>query len=114
MSGKKTRYGVALMLLSAAFTCCGQLLWKLSSLKDNLMFAFFGLCLYGCGALLMIVALRYGKLSTLHPLLAAGYVLSLLLGVVVLNETVTPQKALGVAVIICGLVVITSSERKGK
>lgn len=103
--------GVALMLLSALSTCVGQLFWKLAASRGAVCLL-IGFALYGCGALLMIFALRFGELSALHPLLGAGYVLSILLGAVFLNEAVSPLKILGIAIIICGLVLISKSEGK--
>ena len=115
MSERKNLYkGIALILLSAATACVGQLLWKLAARSDSLVLVIIGLALYGCGALLMIVALKYGELSVLHPMMSAGYVLSLVLGALVLNEHITVLRGVGVAVIIVGLVFLSSSEGKGE
>ena len=100
--------GVALMLSSSLATCLGQLCWKLSA-DGTLLYLLVGFALYGAGALLMILALRCGELSVLHPMLGAGYVLSLLLGSVVLHEPLEVHKLLGVAVIVAGLVLIARS-----
>ncbi len=111
MSDRKQLYkGIALILLSAAVACVGQLLWKLAARDESLILLFVGLVLYGSGALLMIVALKYGELSVLHPMMSAGYVLSLVLGALVLNEHITALRIVGVAVIIVGLVFLSSSE----
>ena len=100
--------GVALMLSSSLATCLGQLCWKLSA-DGTLIYLLGGFALYGAGALLMILALRCGELSVLHPMLGAGYVLSLLLGSIVLHEPLGARKLLGVAVIVAGLVLIARS-----
>ena len=102
------------MLLSATMACVGQLLWKLAARSDSLLLVIAGLALYGCGALVMIVALKFGELSVLHPMMSAGYVLSLVLGALVLNERVSVLRIAGVAVIIVGLVFLSSSEGKDK
>jgi len=104
--------GAALMLLSATLACTGQLLWKLSARNNSLLLVLLGLALYGGGGFLMIVALRYGDLSMLHPMTSSGYVMSLLLGAWVLEERVTPRQITGVILIILGLVFISSSKRK--
>ena len=115
MSDRKSLYkGIALMLLSAAMACVGQLLWKLAARNDLLVLVVLGLALYGFGALLMIIALRFGELSVLHPMMSAGYVLSLVLGALVLDEHITVPRIVGVAVIILGLVFLSSSEGKDK
>lgn len=97
--------GIALMLTSSLMTCVGQLLWKLSA-GGSLLPLLGGFALYGAGALLMILALRFGELSVLHPMLGAGYVLSLLLGSAVLGEALTAAKLAGVLVIVAGLVLL--------
>lgn len=108
-SKKTTRTGIALMLTSALLTCVGQLCWKLSSSRESVLFLLAGFALYGCGALLMMAAMRFGELSVLHPMLSAGYALSVLLGALVLGEAVTPGKLLGIGVIAAGLVCISAS-----
>ena len=97
--------GAALMLASSLLTCIGQLLWKLSA-SGSLTALLGGFALYGCGALLMILALRFGELSVLHPMLGAGYALSVFLGSAFLNEPVRPEKLLGVLVIVVGLALL--------
>ena len=52
-----------------------------------------------------------GDLSKLHPLLSAGYILSVVLGAAVLNEPITVSKVVGVAIIIAGLILINLPER---
>ncbi|WP_294854980.1 multidrug efflux SMR transporter [uncultured Oscillibacter sp.] len=103
--------GILIMLLSSLLTCTGQLCWKLSGSRSAVTFILIGFILYGCGAALMIIALRYGDLSTLHPMLGVGYVLAIALGAVVLNEPISPRKLLGIATIIFGLVLISMPER---
>lgn len=107
---KKNRLplGIALMLTSALLTCVGQLCWKLS--EDSLLLLLAGFALYGCGALLMMAAMRFGELSVLHPMLSAGYALSIILGAVVLEEKITANKLLGIAVITAGLVCLSTSK----
>lgn len=106
--------GIALMLTSALLTCTGQLCWKLSSSRESLLFLLAGFVLYGCGALLMMAAMRFGELSVLHPMLSAGYALSVILGALVLGEEMAPSKLLGIAVITAGLVCLSTSKGAGK
>lgn len=97
------------MILSAALACTGQLLWKLAAQNDSWLYVLLGLTLYGCGALLMILALRYGELSILYPMMSIGYVLSLILGTVVLGERISLLRFMGIAIIILGLFFLSSS-----
>ena len=111
---KRLSVGIALMLASALLTCCGQLCWKLSSNEGSMLFLLAGFGLYGCGALLMMWAMRFGELSVLHPMLSAGYAVSIILGALVLGEEVAANKLLGIAVITAGLVCLSTSKGAGK
>ena len=104
--------GIALMIGSALFTCFGQLGWKLSANGGAVVFLIAGFALYGCGALLMMIAMRFGELSVLHPMLSSGYILSIVLGFFVLGEDVSARKIVGIAVIIAGLVCLSTSGRR--
>ncbi len=100
------------MLIAAALGCIGQMIWKaVMSAGGSPVYIAVGFALYGLGAVAMIIALRYGPLSVLHPMNSAGYILSLFLGAFVLHEHVTPLRILGVIVIALGLIVIS---RDGK
>lgn len=72
-SFQKNKKGILLMLISSICVCVGQLLWKISAEKGfPIMLA--GFCFYGLGALIMIIAYKYGKLSVLQPMLSLNYV----------------------------------------
>lgn len=106
--------GILIMLISASAACLGQLFWKLAAKEDQFLFLCVGLFLYGMGAVLMILALRYGELSILHPMMSSGYVLSLILGAAVLREEISLQRIVGIAVIILGMVLLSVPEVKRK
>ena len=110
-SFRKNRKGIVLMLFSSMCVCLGQLLWKLST-EGNLFFMFAGFVLYGLGALIMIIAYRYGKLSVLQPMLSMNYVLSICLGTIILNENISVLKVLGIIVIICGVILIGGGDEE--
>ena len=103
------RKGICLMLVSSVCACSGQLLWKLSATYGFYVMA-LGFLLYGIGAMAMLYAYRYGKLSVLQPILSVNYILSLMLGAAVLHETVTVAKCVGIATIISGIVLIARSD----
>lgn len=108
---RELKRGICMILLAALLTCLGQLAWKLGAGREEVLLLLSGFALYGCGALLMILAMRYGELSVLHPMMSAGYVLSVILGFAVLGEAVTWNKLLGIGVIILGLVCLSRPER---
>lgn len=108
-SFQKNKKGILLMLISSICVCIGQLLWKLSAEQRSIIML-AGFCFYGVGALVMIVAYRFGKLSVLQPMLSLNYVLSIILAAVVLKEEITILKCIGVLVIIVGVIIIAGSD----
>ena len=101
--------GVFLMLLSAVSACFGQLFWKLA-VEGSMFYLIIGFLLYFAGALFMIVAYKYGKLSVLQPILSLNYVLSILLGVYVLDEQMSLYKIMGILIIVLGVFLIVRSD----
>lgn len=108
---KKNKTGIILMLLSSIFVCIGQLLWKLSA-EQGIFVLLMGFASYGIGALLMLVAYRFGKLSVLQPMLSLNYVLSIILAALVLNEHISVMKGVGVFIIITGVMLIVGGDEK--
>lgn len=104
-SFKKNKYGIMLMILSSICVCIGQLFWKLSATKGILLLL-AGFALYGIGAIIMIVAYKFGSLSVLQPMLSLNYVISIILAATILNESITLIKVIGVFVIIIGVILI--------
>ena len=98
-----------MMLVSSICVCVGQLLWKLSA-TQGLIFMLAGFAFYGAGALIMIVAYKFGKLSVLQPMLSLNYVLSILLAAFVLHEAITRYKVIGVIIITCGVIIIAGGD----
>ncbi|MDT2044803.1 MULTISPECIES: EamA family transporter [Bacillaceae] len=99
------KLGIFLIIIASMFTAIGQLLWKLSNGSFNIMLI-IGFLLYGCGAIFMILAFKYERVSLLHPFLSLGYVISIALGFFLLNEAVSFIKVIGTAVIIIGVLLV--------
>lgn len=97
------------MICSSICACLGQLLWKLS-VNGSLIFLAAGFFLYGIGALSMIVAYKFGKVSILQPILSLNYILSIVLAATVLNETITLVKCIGVLGIMAGVLLIAGGD----
>lgn len=102
---KKNKTGILLMLLSSIFACVGQMMWKLAT-TGSIWYLIIGFGLYGIGALVMLIAYKFGSLSVLQPVLSMNYVLALLLGFFVFNETISLLRILGVVTIVTGVVFI--------
>lgn len=108
---RKNKKGILLMIVSSICVCVGQLLWKLSAnMGITVMLA--GFCFYGVGALVMIVAYRYGKLSVLQPMLSLNYVLSIILAATILKEEISILKCIGVLIIIIGVILIAGGDKE--
>ena len=103
--------GILLMSLSSICVCIGQLLWKLSA-DQGVIALLAGFFFYGVGALVMIVAYRFGKLSVLQPILSLNYVLSMMLAAIVLKESITTIKCIGVITIIVGVILIAGGDKE--
>ena len=110
-SFQKNKKGILMMIVSSICACVGQLLWKLSAV-EGIMMMLAGFVLYGIGALVMIAAYRFGKLSVLQPILSLNYVLSIVLAALVLKEEVTIIKCIGVLVLIAGVVLISVGDEE--
>ncbi|MGG7151226.1 EamA family transporter [Clostridium neonatale] len=104
-SFRKNKIGISLMLISSICVCIGQLLWKISNSK-GIMYLLGGFMFYGLGALIMIIAYKYGSLSVLQPMLSLNYIFSLILAKTILNEEITLTKLIGILIIMCGVTFI--------
>jgi len=102
---RKNKKGITLMICSAVFVSFGQMYWKLFH-THGLWALALGTLLYAFGALVMLYAYKFGKLSVLQPMLSLSYILALFLAVGFLGEPLTPLKVAGVAVIIGGVILI--------
>lgn len=105
---RKNSKGMGLMLLSAASLCVGQLIWKMMN-GVQILPLLLGFLVYGIGALVMILAFKYGELSVLQPMNSLSYVISTLIGYFVLKETISMQRILGIVIIIVGVFVLASA-----
>ena len=69
-----------------------------------------GFVLYGIGALCMIISYKFGKVSVLQPILSLNYVISSILGYFILSEAMSPNKIIGIFVIIVGVILIAGGD----
>lgn len=109
---RKNKKGILLMILSSICVCVGQLLWKLSTVEETSFYLISGFVCYGIGALVMIIAYRYGQLSVLQPMLSLNYVLSVVLAGIVLKENISLLKCIGVLIIIFGVIMIAGGDEE--
>lgn len=100
---KKNYKGIIFIFIASLLTSVGQLFWKMS---HNYIFLGIGFVCYGLGAVLMIVAFKFGSFSVLHPMMCLSYVFALIFGSAFLQESIGVFKILGVISIITGVVLI--------
>ena len=110
MNSKSLTKGIILIVIAALCTSFGQLFWKIG-VNGDILLIILGFVLYGVGALSMIIAFKFGNLSILHPLMCVGYVFALINGALFLNEKITMNHAIGIAVIIVGVIFIARGEK---
>ena len=73
---------------------------------------FAGYALYGMSTAILVVALKYGELSILYPVIALTYVWVTLLSVLIYNESVNPMKMLGLATVVAGVALLGRATRR--
>ena len=99
---------IILAIVCTIFTSAGQILWKMglagfseSNFWSLLNLPFIlGFVAYGLGAVLMLLAFKYGDLSLVYPFIAASYVWVLLLSWYLFGDALNIWKWAGVIVII--------------
>lgn len=106
----KNRTGILMMLCSSVCVCFGQYFWKLSA--GGVIWLLLGFALYGAGALIMLFAYRHGSLSVLQPMLAANYILAMIIAVTLLGEVIQWYNLLGVLLILIGVVLIAGGDEE--
>ena len=100
-----------MMVASSVFVSFGQMFWKMFH-TEGAWALIIGLILYGCGAIIMILAYRYGKLSVLQPMLCLSYVFAIFIAVFILQETMTPLRLAGIIVVIFGVILIAGGDEE--
>lgn len=103
---KNNGKGILIMILASLFTSIGQMFWKIFRENNNILFLAIGFILYGVGAILMIVAFKFGKYSIIHPMMCTSYIFAILLGGFFLGEYLSVYKLLGIFIISVGVIFI--------
>ena len=105
--------GVFLILISAALTSVAKFTWKLAASYDGpkkYIVMLIGFALFVGDGFFMVIAYRFGELSVLQPILSLGFVFSLILGKLFLNEVHSVTKYVGIFLILAGVFFISQSK----
>jgi drug/metabolite transporter (DMT)-like permease len=115
------KWTILLVLFCAILGAVGQVLIKFGTNKLNsiadLFFNWYiiiGLGIYVFGTLLFIVAIKYGEITILYPLIATSYIWVSFLSIKYLNETMTHLRWVGIFFIIGGVSLVGYSAKKRK
>lgn len=115
----KKNYAIFLVLLTTLLTSTAQLFYKYGIVSVSFDFLsmvlswqiIFGIFLYAVGAVILIIALRYGEVSVLYPIIATSYIWVSIGSSAFFNEIMNMWKWLGVSAIVVGVVVISYGSR---
>lgn len=94
------------MIIASLFTSIGQLSWKVFQNEEIILFLLLGFILYSIGAILMIIAFKFGKYSAVHPMLCTSYVFALIFGYIFLKENIDVLQIIGILIITVGVILI--------
>ena len=105
--------GITMMAFSALLASFGQMFWKMFH-TEGVWALILGLILYAGGALIMLIAYRYGNLSVLQPILCLSYIFAIFIAVFILKEQMSPLKLTGILIVIAGVVMIAGGDEPKK
>lgn len=108
---KTKPWAIGVVIASTAITATAQIFYKIAADKITLDLTtiltnwqlFTGLFLYGIAAVLLILALKYGELSILYPIISLSFVWVNLLSMKFLGELIPLIKWIGIIFIIIGV-----------
>ncbi|OTN86558.1 hypothetical protein A5819_003408 [Enterococcus sp. 7E2_DIV0204] len=106
---QKLSLGILLILIAAALSSLGQLAWKFGADGTGsyaILLYLIGFIAAGAGMFFMMAAFRYGEVSILQPMMSLGFALSIVLGALFLDESITWYKLIGTGFIIAGSILL--------
>jgi undecaprenyl phosphate-alpha-L-ara4N flippase subunit ArnE len=109
-------FAILLMVICTLFTSAAQILYKFGAAKLPLIFTNYhllgGLFLYAIGALIFVIALKFGEVTVLYPIIATSYIWVALLSAAIFSEIINVYKGAGIALIFIGITVIAAGSKK--
>ena len=110
MENKKLKYAILLVFAGTLFVSSAQLFLKFGANKFETSFIslinlplIIGVLFYGIGAIIMILALKYGDLSMVYPFFGLSFIWVSLLSLIFLAESLALLQWIGIFVILTGL-----------
>ncbi|MZR31703.1 DMT family transporter [Sneathiella litorea] len=118
---------LSLILLTVFASACAQLVLKLGVADQKMQaamqsgiyesaftalfspFIWLGLIIYALSVVLWLWVLSKVDLSVAYPFVGIGFVITMLFGILLLNENVTPMRIIGTVLIVGGCVLVGRS-----
>lgn len=116
-------FNFALLLLSVAMGATGQFMFRLGMRSYGQVSAggafrelfsivltptiFIGFILFGMSSIIWLSVISKSELSSAYPMVSLGYILTLILSKLFLNEQIGIFKILGTVLIVCGVAFIS-------
>ncbi len=111
-------FAIALMLFCTAFTSVAQIFYKFGAAKLPVIFTnyhlFIGLGLYALGAVIFVIALKFGEVTVLYPIIATSYIWVSILSWAILSEAINLYKWLGIIAIFAGITTIALGSKQAE
>lgn len=106
---------IFILFLTTFFTAVSQVLFKISSsfIKEGFLKFFLstpfiiGISLYALCYLSYLVALKYGELSVINPMLALTSIYSIIFSYFILHEYISRLRFISIVIILFGVILIT-------
>ncbi|GGC83652.1 EamA family transporter [Enterococcus wangshanyuanii] len=113
---QKLSLGILLIIIAATLSSLGQLAWKFGADGSGsyaVILYVIGFIAAGAGMFFMMAGFRFGEVSILQPMMSLGFALSIVLGAVFLNESITWYKLLGTGFIVAGSILLGIEGNEG-
>ena len=117
---KTKSWVIGLMFFCTLVTASAQISWKIgvNSLRPGFFNIIFnpgilaGFVLYGIGAVILIICLKYGELSVVYPIIATSFIWVNIFSYIIFNETMNMMKWVGIIAIMFGVGFIGRGSKK--
>ena len=101
-------WAVTLILACTLFVSSAQIFFKIAAPKGIFTLpALSGFVLMGIGMIFLTLAMKFGEVSVIAPVLATNYIWVNLLAYYIFSEPFPPIKLIGTAVIVLGVSIIS-------
>lgn len=98
------------MIICTLFTSTAQVFYKVGAMKLPAIFTNYqlltGLFLYALGAVIFVVALKFGEVTVLYPIIATSYIWVAILSWLIFSDSINLYKGAGIFIIVVGITII--------